>query len=94
MQRQWNVEAKQGDELANFGSLSNIDIAAGIPGANKEWSIAGSKVAANGTIVVELTITAGGTNSGCFFGLSALALTNEDSDEGGEGGEDEEDTPP
>ena len=91
--RQWNVEAKQGDELANFGSLSNIDIAAGIPGANKEWSIAGSKVAANGTIVVELTITAGGTNSGCFFGLSALALTNENSDEGGEGGEDEEETP-
>lgn len=91
--RQWNVEAKQGDELANFGSLSNIDIAAGIPGANKEWSIAGSKVAANGTIVVELTITAGSTNSGCFFGLSELALTNENSDEGGEGGEDEEDTP-
>ncbi|MBQ8269974.1 MAG: T9SS type A sorting domain-containing protein [Bacteroidaceae bacterium] len=86
--RQWNVEAKQGtseSDLATFGSLNNIDIAAGIPGANQAWSIAGSKVTAGETIEIELTITAGTTNSGCFFGLSELALTFE--------GEDEEETP-
>lgn len=92
--RQWNVEAKQGtssSNLATFGSLTNIDIAAGIPGANKVWSIEGSSVATESTITIELTITAGSSNSGCFFGLSELALTNTEEEGGSE--EDGEDTP-
>lgn len=86
--RQWNVVAKQGtssSDLATFGSLNNIDIAAGIPGANQAWTIEGSEVAAGETIEIELTITAGGTNKGCFFGLSEIALINTN-DEGGEEG--------
>ncbi|MBR3612046.1 MAG: T9SS type A sorting domain-containing protein [Bacteroidaceae bacterium] len=95
--RQWNVVAKQGSSssnLATFGSLSNIDIAAGITGANKVWTIEGSEVAATNTLVVELTITAGNTNKGCFFGLSELSLINTNEEEGGEGEEGgETDTP-
>ena len=90
--RQWNVVAKQGtssSDLATFGTLSNIDIAAGIPGANKAWTIEGSEVTAGETIEIELTITAGSSNAGCFFGLSELALinANEEGGEEGEGGE-------
>lgn len=90
--RQWNVVAKQGtssSDLATFGTLSNIDIAAGIPGANKAWTIEGSEVTAGETIEIELTITAGNSNAGCFFGLSELALinANEEGGEEGEGGE-------
>lgn len=87
--RQWNVVAKQGtssSDLATFGSLNNIDIAAGISGANQAWSIEGSEVNSEGNLIIELTITAGNTNSGCFFGLSELALINtEDSGSGEEG---------
>ena len=96
--RQWNVAVKQGSsssDLATFGSLSNIDIAAGITGANKVWSIpATANVTAGSTIVVEMTVTAGASNVGCFFGLSELALTNTNEEEGGEGEEGgETDTP-
>lgn len=87
--RQWNVVAKQGtssSNLATFGSLNNIDIAAGISGANQAWSIEGNKVSSEGNLIIELTITAGNTNLGCFFGLSELALINtEDSGSGEEG---------
>lgn len=87
--RQWNIVAKQGtssNNLATFGSLNNIDIAAGISGANQAWSIEGNKVSSEGNLIIELTITAGNTNSGCFFGLSELALINtEDSGSGEEG---------
>ena len=96
--RQWNVEAKQGatgSTLATFGSLNNIDIAAGITGANQVWNIEGSEVAAGETIEIELTITAGTTNSGCFFGLSELALINtNDSGSEGEGEGEGEGTDP
>lgn len=78
--RQWNVAVKQGataDALSSYGSLDNIDIAAGIgsTGAvHKVWEISNSTVNCEGSVVVELTITKGTTNLGCFFGLSQIQL--------------------
>ena len=83
--RQWNITAKHGptsESLATFGSLSNIDIAAGISGANKMWEIEGAKQATSTSAVIELTITKGTTNSGCFFGLSEIALVGSENNGG------------
>ncbi len=70
--RQWNVQTNIGENT--FGSLTNIDIAAGITGANKMWDIEGGATTINGQTVIALTITKGTTNSGCFFGLSEIKL--------------------
>ena len=70
--RQWNVQTNIGENT--FGSLTNIDIAAGITGANKMWDIEGGTTTINGQTVIALTITKGTTNSGCFFGLSEIKL--------------------
>lgn len=78
--RQWNVHAKQGataDALSSYGSLNDIDIAAGIgtSGAvHKIWEISGGTVNCDGSVVIELTVTKGTTNLGCFFGLSQIQL--------------------
>ena len=73
--RQWNVETVIGENI--FGSLANIDIAAGIDGVNKMWDIEvaeGNTITINGETVIALTITKGTTNNGCFFGLSEIRL--------------------
>ena len=70
--RQWNVQTVIGENI--FGTLSNIDIAAGITGSNKMWNIEGGATTINGETVIALTITKGTTNSGCFFGLSEIKL--------------------
>ncbi|MBQ8337482.1 MAG: hypothetical protein IJY44_08135 [Bacteroidaceae bacterium] len=72
--RKWNVAATVNN--ASFGSLSDIDIAAGITGCNKLWDITGSTVSSNGTVTVKLTVTKGSENGGCFFGLSEIVLSN------------------
>ena len=79
--RQWNVNIEQGaanDALTQFGSLDDIDIAAGVGesgNVHKVWPIESeATVKAGNTIVVKLTITKGTTNGGCFFGLSAIEL--------------------
>lgn len=77
--RQWNVAATVNDNA--FGSLDNIDIAAGIGASGSSvhqiWEIANEKTEANGTVTVKLTITKGTTNEGCFFGLSEVLLTSD-----------------
>ncbi len=76
--RQWNVEAAVNGN--SFGSLNDIDIAAGVGSAgnvHKVWEIEGATVECNGNFTVKLTITKGSSNSGCFFGLGALVLTTE-----------------
>lgn len=81
--RQWNITAKANS--GTFGSLGNIDIAAGVGNkgdVHKIWNIEGEKISTDGSAIIELTITKGTTNAGCFIGLSELALTNTD-DEGG-----------
>ena len=70
--RQWNVQTFIGEDA--FGTLNNIDIAAGITGANKMWDIEGNATTINGETVIALTITKGTTNNGCFFGLSEIKL--------------------
>ena len=73
--RQWNVAATAGGDA--FASFNNIDIAAGITGANKLWETTQFEsvgLDANGNLVLTLTITKGTTNSGCFFGLSEVRL--------------------
>lgn len=74
--RKWNVAAKTGG--AAFGSLNDIDIAAGVgaTGAvHKVWDItSNSAVTSDGTLEISLTITAGSENKGCFFGLSEVLL--------------------
>lgn len=81
--RQWNVTAKHGtssDALSSFGSLNDIDIAAGIgtSGAvHKVWEITSATTTENAeSIILELTITKGTTNPGCFFGLSEIEITS------------------
>ena len=89
--RQFNVEARITTEPAPepelFGSLKNIDIAAGVSTNGKvyrTWSIANEQTKEPGNQVkVELTITAGEKNEGCFFGLSGLVLSLSDGEEPG-----------
>ena len=76
--RQWNVvTAVNGNQ---FGTLDNIDIAANVGtsgNVHKAWEITGATVNSDGTATIELTITKGTTNAGCFFGLSEVKLTTD-----------------
>ena len=69
--RQWNVDVDANE--SDFGSLSDIDIAAGISGANKIWEVSGTSNTGK-ELIITLTITKGTTNGGCFFGLSEIKL--------------------
>ena len=74
--RQWNVAATAGGNA--FASFNDIDIAAGISGANKLWETPQFETVgldADGNLVLTLTITKGTNNGGCFFGLSEVRLT-------------------
>ena len=73
--RQWNVAMSSNS--TSFGSLTDIDIAAGITAHHQDWTIDGSTatVAADGSLNLSFTITKGTTNTGCFFGLSSVKLT-------------------
>ena len=74
--RKWNVSAAAGSNA--FTSFSDIDIAAGVTGANKLWEssqFSSVGLDANGNLVLTLTITKGSANEGCFFGLSEVQFT-------------------
>jgi hypothetical protein len=80
--RQWNVSATVNSEA--FGTLNDIDIAKGI-GSNgnvhKVWEITSATpvvVDGNGNLKVEIRVTNGTSNNGCFFGFSSIVLTNTD----------------
>lgn len=82
--RQWNVDFANGsttDDVATFGTLDDIDIADGIStdgDTHTIWEIEGDAQTAGDTLVLQLTVTAGSTNKGCFFGLSSIELTQID----------------
>lgn len=83
--RQWNVAVSRGasaDALTDFASLTDIDIAAGVGtsgNVHQLWTVAADEAVETGaTQVVQLTVTKGTTNSGCFFGLSSLTLSSTD----------------
>ncbi|MBQ8271317.1 MAG: hypothetical protein IJZ22_08990 [Bacteroidaceae bacterium] len=81
--RQWNINVSVstdgGTSYTDFGSATDIDIAAGIQGCNKVWDIVktGGDFTIGGSLKVKLTISNGTTNSGCFFGLSNVILSAE-----------------
>ena len=82
--RQWNVSATVNSEA--FGTLNDIDIAKGV-GSNgnvhKVWEITSATpvvVDGNGNLTVEISVTEGASNNGCFFGFSSIVLTNTDTD--------------
>ncbi len=78
--RQWNVGLTLGGE--NFGSLSDVDIAAGVNPEgtrHKVWDVTPAtpyKVSGS-SVELNLNVTSGTTNSGCFFGLSDVVITYE-----------------
>ncbi len=80
--RLWNIAAAAGtsDNLTAFGTLNNIDIAAGVGSSgnvHKKWEIKSVQTITtdNGSTTIELTITKGTTNSGCFIGFSEITLS-------------------
>lgn len=83
--RQWNIEVKVGteeDNLTTYGSYTDVDIAADVSTdgkTHKVWSFANGKTVSieNGKLIVELHISKGTTNEGCFFGLSNIILSAE-----------------
>ena len=76
--RQWNVATNVNG--STFGTLDNIDIAAGVGtlgNVHKAWELTGATINSNGTVTIQLTITKGTTNQGCFFGLSEIELATD-----------------
>ena len=77
VKRQWNVKAIVNGN--DFGSLTDVDIAAGVNTegkTHKVWDVVSpTTVTSDGTLTMALTITKGTTNSGCFFGLSEVRLS-------------------
>lgn len=80
VKRLWNVAATVNG--GTFGSLADIDIAAGVGSAgavHKVWEIENaSAVECAGEVTITLAITKGSSNSGCFFGLSEVQLLPSD----------------
>lgn len=79
--REFDVTLSQGtstDDLAQFVSWDDIDIASGIGttgNVHQVWATdAASTVSVGSTLVLQLTVTKGATNNGCFFGLSSISL--------------------
>ena len=79
--RQFNVEINGGSKAASSeikGQLTNVDIAAGIgdeTGVHQEWSLPLSATCQLGnSLYLRLTVTAGKSNMGCFFGLTSVSL--------------------
>lgn len=73
--RQYNVNFAANGTA--FGSLSNIDIAAGSTGsmAKKEWRLSAATVTPGSDLQLTITVTKGSENVGCFFGLSQIQLS-------------------
>ncbi len=74
--RQFNVGVAVNDKA--FGSLDDIDIAAGIGesgSVHQLWELEGDgDVTATSPMVVKITVTKGTKNDGCFFGLGKIVL--------------------
>ena len=80
--RKFNVSTKVGKsstDLVTFGTLQDIDIAANVGeegNVHKTWILKNNnEFTAEGDYQIQLTITTGSENLGCFFGLSEVILT-------------------
>ncbi len=84
--RRWNVTTTLNGSA--FGSLSDIDIAAGVGSADavhQEWDVApASPVAATSPMTVNVAFTKGSENTGCFVGISSVTLSSTASSTGGD----------
>lgn len=75
--RQWNVTSTLGGQA--FAEFSNIDIADGVAGAHKVWEASVSQaVNALNPTHLQITVTKGDENLGCFFGLAGITLSYQD----------------
>ncbi len=81
--RRFNVDVKGGngigEALTDIGQLSDIDIAAGVgtkDNVHKVWDVPAAETvsASGGALTLQLTVTTGSDNAGCFFGLSAITI--------------------
>lgn len=71
--RKFNVDVDVNGK--DFVTYSDIDIAAGITGARKNWEkSAAADMQASNPLTITLTVTKGTDNAGCFFGLEAIVL--------------------
>lgn len=82
--RQFNVKLEYGltnaEDLTEWGTWTDIEIARGIGtssvSVHKWWPLAASAITvSNGTLYLNITITKGSDNIGCFFGLSGIKFT-------------------
>lgn len=94
--RQFNVAVGCGSSagaLAAFGRLDDIDIADGVGEAgavHRWWTLESATPAGGSTLVVDLTVTRGTQNEGCFFGLAGITLGGDgEITPGGDGDDDE-----
>ncbi|MDE7388277.1 MAG: hypothetical protein K2M97_03375 [Muribaculaceae bacterium] len=75
--RKWNVNLTVGGKA--FGSLDDIDIAAGVnPGGDRHqmWEVAPANlVTTSSPMTIDIDVTKGSANEGCFFGLSEVVIT-------------------
>jgi hypothetical protein len=78
--RQFNVDIATGESTSSttsFATLSDIDVAAGVSEHHQEWTATGTAKAATSPLYLQITVTAGSSNLGCFFGLSSVTLTDD-----------------
>lgn len=72
--RQFNVSIAAND--GRIASFANLDPAAGVTGANKLWTVSTTAdVVAGNPLTLDITITKGTDNQGCFFGLEHVQLS-------------------
>lgn len=81
--RRFNVDLKGGasaGSLSGLSALEDIDIAAGVGASgnvHKLWNApASAPFTVSGSFTLQVTVTAGSENAGCFFGLSGVTFSN------------------
>ena len=83
--RQFNIKIRVGEDaqhLSDFGELLDIDVAKGVGesgNVHKIWTVSNKKTFKfDKKICVELTITKGTENAGCFIGLSDIQFLSKE----------------
>lgn len=72
--RHFNVSIAANND--NIASFTDLDPAAGVTGANKLWTVSTTNdVTAGNPLTLDITITKGTDNQGCFFGLEHVQLS-------------------
>lgn len=72
--REWNISIDANDD--NFASVTNLDIVKPSAHMNRDIKAEQSKTITGNSLTLTLTITKGANNTGCFFGLESITLSN------------------